>query len=355
MKHLISCEKDKYTIKNQDLYILEYLRNELNSTKSKIDRYYSEWESVKKIIHDYEYIYYSSYRKKNISSVAPVSRSYFKFREIFYDFNMKIENINTVCNLAEAPGGFIESLIHLLNSKKITIYANSLLSSDKSIPIWNNKIKRYKINTLYGIKNNGDICDFTNIISMIKKIGNNVCELVTGDGGFDYSSDYSNQEKNSLKLIRCEIFLALNIQKIGGNFICKIFDTFHIETIKLLYILNLSYEKVYLYKPRTSRNSNSEKYIVCLNYRGYDKYLVNELCHSLISDKLNIRINKSFYYNLLRFICEYSIQQIKSINKGIHLIENNKINNSPTREQILLANKWCEEYDIRINDRCIYL
>lgn len=355
MKHLISCEKDNYTIKNQDLYILEYLRNELNSTKSKIDRYYSEWESVKKIIHDYEYIYYSSYRKKNISSIAPVSRSYFKFREIFYDFNMKIENINTVCNLAEAPGGFIESLIHLSGGKSMNIYANSLLSNDKKIPIWNNKIKRYKINTLYGIKNNGDICDFTNIISMIKKIGGNVCELVTGDGGFDYSSDYSNQEKNSLKLIRCEIFLALNIQKIGGNFICKIFDTFHIETIKLLYILNLSYEKVYLYKPRTSRNSNSEKYIVCLNYRGYDKYIVNELCHSLISDKLNIRINKSFYYNLLRFICEYSIQQIKSINKGIHLIENNKINNSPTREQILLANKWCEEYDIRINDRCIYL
>jgi len=355
MKHLISCEKDKYTIKNQDLYILEYLRNELNSTKSKIDRYYSEWESVKKIIHDYEYVYYSSYRKKNISSVSPVSRSYFKFREIFYDFNMKIENINTVCNLAEAPGGFIESLIHLSGGKSMNIYANSLLSNDKSIPMWNNKIKRYKINTLYGKKNNGDICDFHNIISMIKKIGCNNCELVTGDGGFDYSSDYSNQENNSLKLIRCEIFLALNIQKIGGNFICKIFDTFHIETIKLLYLLNLSYYKVYLYKPRTSRNSNSEKYIVCLNYKGYNKRIVNLMCHSIKSEYLNIRIDNKFYNNLLRFICEYSIQQVKNINKGIHLIENNKINNSPTREQINLAKKWCEDYDIRINDRCIYL
>jgi hypothetical protein len=79
------------------------------------------------------------------------------------------------------------------------------------------------------------------------------------------------------------------------------------------------------------------------------------MCHSIKSEYLNIRIDNKFYNNLLRFICEYSIQQIKSINKGIHLIENNKINNSPTREQILLANKWCEEYDIRINDRCIYL
>lgn len=355
MKHLISIEKSNYTIKKRDLYILEYLRNELNSTKSKIDRYYNEWESVKKIIHDYEYVYYSSYRKKNISSVAPVSRSYFKFREIFYDFNMKIENINTVCNLAEAPGGFIESLIHLSNGKKINIYANSLLSSDKSIPIWNNKIKRFKINTLYGMKNNGDICDFNNIISMIYRIGRNTCELVTGDGGFDYSSDYSNQEKNSLRLIRCEIFLALNIQKIGGNFICKIFDTFHIETIKVLYLLNLSYEKVYLYKPRTSRNSNSEKYIVCLNYKGYDKKLNNMMCHSIINDNLDIKIDKIFYNKLLRFICEYSIQQIKSINKGIYLIENKMIDKLPDKKQILFAKRWCKDYDIRINNRCIYL
>jgi 23S rRNA U2552 (ribose-2'-O)-methylase RlmE/FtsJ len=355
MKHLISCQKSNYTIKNRELYILEYLRNELNSTKSKIDRYYKEWESVKKIIHDYEYVYYSSYRKKNISSVAPVSRSYFKFREIFYDFNMKIENINTVCNLAEAPGGFIESLLHLSRGKNITIYANSLLSNDKSIPVWNNKIKRYKINNLYGIKKNGDICDFANIISMIKKIGFNTCELVTGDGGFDYSSDYSNQEKNSLRLIRCEIFLALNIQKVGGNFICKIFDTFHIETNKLLYLLNLSYEKVYLYKPRTSRNSNSEKYIVSLNYKGYDKDIVNMMCHGIINDNLNIKIDKIFYSKLLRFICEYSIQQIKSINKGIHHIENNETDKLPNKKHIELAKSWCKDYDIRINNRCIYL
>ena len=190
---------------------------------------------------------------------------------------------------------------------------------------------------------------------MIKKIGFNNCELVTGDGGFDYSSDYSNQENNSLKLIRCEIFLALNIQKKDGNFICKIFDTFHIETIKLLYILNLSYEKVYLYKPRTSRNSNSEKYIVCLNYKGYNKRIVNLMCHSIKTEYLNIRIDNKFYNNLLRFICEYSIQQVKNINKGIHLIEGGIIDNLPTKEQINLAKIWCEEYDININNRCIYL
>ena len=72
---------------------------------------------------------------------------------------------------------------------------------------------------------------------MIKKIGRSKCECITGDGGFDYSNDYSNQEKNSLRLIYSEIFLALNIQKTGGSFICKIFDIFKKETLLLLYIL----------------------------------------------------------------------------------------------------------------------
>ena len=34
------------------------------------------------MIHDYEYIYTSSYRK-NISKISPISRSYFKFKEMF--------------------------------------------------------------------------------------------------------------------------------------------------------------------------------------------------------------------------------------------------------------------------------
>lgn len=355
MEHLISSNAGGGKILKNELLILNDLRSELNSTKSKIDKYFSEWEIVKKIIHDHEYVYYSSYRKKNISSISPVSRSYFKFREIFYRFNMSIKNINNVCNLAEAPGGFIESLIHLSGGIKLNIYANSLISLNKNVPMWNNKIKRYRINNLYGIKKNGDICDFYNIISMIKKVGRNKCELITGDGGFDYSKDYSNQEKNSLRLIFCEIFLALNIQKKNGNFICKIFDTFDLETIKLLYLLNLSYKKVYLYKPLISRNSNSEKYLVCLNYKGYDKKLMNMMCHSFNSLKLNINFNKIFYNNLLKFIFEYSIQQINNINKGIYIIENDMINNNPSEDQINLGLRWCEDYNIKINNKCIYL
>ena len=358
MKYLISQPFPNETTKGHvtiDLHILEYLRSELNKTKSKIDQHYTEWNKVKKSIHDYEYVYYSSYRKKNIASVSPVSRSYFKFREFFYDFNLNINDINNTCHLAEAPGGFIESLIHLSGAKTINMHANSLLSDDKSIPLWNNKIKKYKIDYLYGRKGTGDICDIPNMLSMIDHIGKGKCELITGDGGFDYSSDYSNQEINSLRLIYSEIFMALNLQKENGTFVCKIFDTFNIETLKLLYLLNLSYEKVYLYKPKTSRNCNSEKYIVCLKFRGYNKEIVNLMCRSLEDLKLNIKVNKIFYENLLKFIFDYTIQQIKSINNGITMINEGSNKSLPSEKQLSLALSWCKKYEIEVNERCIYL
>ena len=58
----------------------------------------------------------------------------------------------------------------------------------------------------------------------INKVGENTCHLITADGGFDYSNDYNNQEKDSIRLIYSEIFLAMNLQAKHGCFICKIFD-----------------------------------------------------------------------------------------------------------------------------------
>ena len=47
----------------------------------------------------------------------------------------------------------------------------------------------------------------------INSLRNNYCEIITADGGFDYSIDYNSQEDMSYKLLYCEIFIALNIQK----------------------------------------------------------------------------------------------------------------------------------------------
>ena len=99
-----------------------------------------------------------------------------------------------------------------------------------------------------------------NVISFIKLCGKSNCQIVTGDGGFDYTTDFE-QELSSYKLFYSEIMIALNIQKKGCTFICKLFDLFYRSTLNLLFILYISYDSISFIKPSTSRQSNSEKYI----------------------------------------------------------------------------------------------
>ena len=51
-------------------------------------------------------------------------------------------------------------------------------------------------------------------------------DLITADGGFDFSLDFNNQEIIITKLLFAQMTYALLMQKQGGSFILKIFDTF---------------------------------------------------------------------------------------------------------------------------------
>ena len=57
-------------------------------------------------------------------------------------------------------------------------------------------------------------------------------DFVTGDGGFDYSINFNQQEEDSLNLIYAQILFAIILKK-GGSFVLKLFDTF------TSYVLNL--------------------------------------------------------------------------------------------------------------------
>ena len=65
---------------------------ELLKTKELIDVYPNEWDSIKRMNHQYEYIYTSSNPNRNISNVIPVSRSYFKLIEIIKEYTIFVKN-----------------------------------------------------------------------------------------------------------------------------------------------------------------------------------------------------------------------------------------------------------------------
>ena len=333
-------------------------KDELLKNKCKIDTFDPQkWEVSKKKNNDYEYIYTSSKRNQNICNIIPVSRSYFKLHEMILDFHLLKNNIYCAC-LAEGPGGFMHCLNDHIRTNKINIHKifgiTLIEKKDRKIPYWNQMILNNRNNLiLSGKDKTGDLYKYENVMDFVENIGINHCHLVTADGGFDYSYDYNSQEQSSYKLLYSEIFTTLHIQKINGNFILKVFDLFHFKTIQLLYLLYNHYSIVEIYKPSTSRLSNSEKYIICTDFLGCSnttKQILTDYFDKC--EKLHIDVPNTFIYEINRYNDQYINKQMSTIDT---ILSYKGEENKPTQSQIAMAKKWCELYRVPINEKCIYL
>ena len=330
---------------------------------------------MKKIGNPYELIY-TSYNKKrkndSISSYSPISRSYFKLWEIYFNFNLfnnMDKNINFV-HLAEGPGGFMESSINYcryMNFKNCKYWGITLKPNDEYVPDWNKLKKMFKKDNNCFIEY-GDLYNYDDVTNFKNNV-NDKCHIVTADGGFDYSSDFNGQELNSSRIIYSEIAVALNMLKKNGHFIIKLFDLFSLNSIQFMQLLNNSFEKVYIFKPETSRPANSEKYIICINFldnlsekiklqllkniQDWDNNIDEE---NYVIFK-NFKISNELFYNLDHFNKNYIDFQIKSINSILDIILKKMSKNEyhdTLKDQVYNAIQWCEKYNIPINENSIY-
>jgi len=130
----------------------------------------------------------------------------------------------------------------------------------------------------------------------------------------------------------------------------------------MLYLLYTLYETVNIYKPFTSRIANSEKYIICTNFKGIDETLLNKLFDIL--DKWNNKYHKETINHIFEKIPFEFIEKIKeinteiinlqitSINYAINIIKNNKHvldkkwYDLTIKMQIQKAVEWCKKYNI---------
>jgi hypothetical protein len=198
-----------------------------------------------------------------------------------------------------------------------------------------------------------------------------MADLVTADGGFDYSIDFNKQEQMSSKLIFCEIVSALSISKVGGNFVLKVFDIYTKLTVKMLYLLNIYYKEVIITKPHTSRPANSEKYIVCKSFQGITQDKLENLYkiirewdfqevagNNFVYDIGGINVPESYSNALQQYNLYCAKQQMVNILKTLSLIELDL--HSPDlhhikRKQTIFALEWCKKYGNSINHMCNYI
>lgn len=354
----------------------------LTSYKNKIDEkeYNKSWDNYKKYSNEYELVHTSSIKNKVNNSIAyyiPLSRSYYKLWEIISDYCLlHYQNTISTAHIAEGPGGFMEAVVNY--RKKMgkfdeSVYGITLRSTEKEIPGWRKSDKFLKYNPniriLYGADDTGNIYKLPNILDFREKVGPNSCELVTADGGFDFSIDFNKQEQLSYQLIFCEIVSALSVQKVEGSFVCKFFDTYSLLTINFLWLLNVCYESVIFTKPLTSRSANSEKYVIAYKFRGIDEYYLQQLylivekwnhleSNVYVTDIFNYSIPPD-YLNMIRYYNNYMILgQTYNIIKTLHLIKSNSSemkDSSLIRNQVNKAIQWCLKYQIEINYKSYYL
>jgi len=175
-------------------------------------------------------------------------------------------------HLAEGPGGFIEAICNKRNNPEDEYHGMTIIfdPTDDNVPAWHKTsyflMKHPNIKLEYGADNTGNLLHIENFEYCINKYGGKM-DLITADGGFDFSNDFNRQEISIFNLLWGQTCYALCLQKYGGNFVLKIFDVFYEQTVHILYILAAFYEEVNVCKLKTSRVGNSEKYIVCKRFR----------------------------------------------------------------------------------------
>ena len=91
-------------------------------------------------------------------------------------------------------------------------------------------------------------------------------QLVTADGGAEVS-DFNDQEREMLPLLRRQAEVARAVLAPGGAMLLKVFDTFEPATVEALCSAAEHFESVEAVKPVSSRPANSERYVVLRGFR----------------------------------------------------------------------------------------
>jgi 23S rRNA U2552 (ribose-2'-O)-methylase RlmE/FtsJ len=349
---------------NQDHIGIRGDVNYFNALKSKNKIYEKKEKTIKytNIVdcnHEFEYDVASSF---NVS-LNNVSLNLYNDSHSDNDSKSTFKSFH----LAEGPGGFIEAVAYIRKNKNDEYYGMTLINNDTKCPGWRSSKKFLEDNPNViiekGVDGTGNLLSRDNFVHCYNKYKNSM-DLVTGDGGIDFSEDFNNQEYSATKLIVAQLVYALTMQTNNGDFVLKVFDTFSNAVIDILYLLSSLYKNVYIMKPQTSRNANSERYIICKGYNLNENkdridYIIEKIYNNFDNLNSNLYIETIFNFKYNRMfiskIEEINIimgkKQIDNIITTLNLMMNKKMDKIDyyKKKHIQKCIKWCEKFDINFN------
>ncbi|WKX99098.1 hypothetical protein Q1695_014181 [Nippostrongylus brasiliensis] len=214
-----------------------------------------------KISKDQRDIYYRMAKEQGWRA-----RSAFKLLQINDEFNI-LEGVTKAVDLCAAPGSWSQVL-----SKRL--YENSDKSDDVKIVA----VDLQPMSPINGVTEiQGDITDNYTAKRIIDVFGT-LADLVVCDGAPDVTGLHSLDEYMQAQLVLAALNITTHVLKLGGTFVAKIFRA---RNATLLYAqLKMFFKEVYCAKPKSSRQSSCEAFVVCRGYsppEGYKPTLENPM------------------------------------------------------------------------------
>ena len=257
---------------------LQAMKRELNETKSQLNNLpLDRWHKHTRKLNPAALV---SATVRKAANAELLTQAWLKFHEIFHVFGLgpgpgQEREFNSV-HLCEATGAFITSLNHALVLHHSDVVWNWRATTLN--PHYEGNDLGYMINDdrfimgsmdhwSFGKDNTGNLLIRENMEQLVeesKKLSESgAVHLVTADGSIDCQSDPGRQESIVSDLHMAETLAALKMLTAGGNFVIKLFTIFESETVCLLYLLACSFSKLEVFKPATSKEGNSEVYVIC--------------------------------------------------------------------------------------------
>ncbi|KAJ1667564.1 tRNA (uridine-2'-O-)-methyltransferase trm7 [Coemansia sp. RSA 1813] len=188
------------------------------------------------------------------------ARSAFKLLQVNEEFNI-FKGVTRAVDLCAAPGSWSQVLSQELrksDSRDTKIVAVDLQAMAPLPGV---------------IQIQGDITKLSTAEQIISHFDGKQADLVVSDGAPDVTGLHDLDEYIQAQLILAALNITTHVLRRGGSFVAKIFRG---KDVTLLYAqLRTFFGTVHVAKPRSSRNSSIEAFIVCLDYRPPSDYIPN--------------------------------------------------------------------------------
>ncbi|KAK9719107.1 tRNA (uridine-2'-O-)-methyltransferase trm7 [Basidiobolus ranarum] len=196
------------------------------------------------------------------------ARSAFKLLQVDEEFNL-FEGVKRAVDLCAAPGSWSQVL-----SQKLSQNIGEGEEPAKIVAV-----DLQAMAPLSGvIQLQGDITKVSTAEKIISYFEGEMADIVVCDGAPDVTGLHDMDEYIQAQLLLAALNITTHVLRTGGTFVAKIFRG---KDITLLYAqLKIFFKTVTCSKPRSSRNSSIEAFIVCQDYcppEGYQPTMANPL------------------------------------------------------------------------------